>query len=166
MVLDSKLLVKTVIIALLYWYKTPTGVGRHFMQFRFLLPSLEVSKDPTITPVLECKFLHPTPSQAKQTEVSGLEQRKVFCRAKGGEWMVHSQKYPESLNSFWGEIFIDKIWGEGCRMCTFLLIGWLWNNGGVPEILCSAWGYHPPPGWGALVPSELKRYCYVYLMKD
>ena len=35
-------------------------------------------------------------------------------------------------------------------MCQFLLIGWLWNNGGVPEILCSAWSYHPPPGWGGL----------------
>ena len=63
-----------------------TVVGRHFMQFRFLLPSLEVSKDPTITPVLECKFLHPTPSEAKQTEVSEFGAEEGFLQ--GQRWRM------------------------------------------------------------------------------
>jgi len=28
-------------------------------------------------------------------------------------------------NGLWGEFFIGKIWGEGCRFCDFLLIDWL-----------------------------------------
>ena len=31
-------------------------------------------------------------------------------------------KLPDGL---WGEFFIGKIWGEGCRFCDFLLIDWL-----------------------------------------
>lgn len=102
-----------------------TGVRRHFMQFQFLLPSLEVSKDPTITPVLECKFLHPTPSEAKQSEVSEFGAEEGFLQDQRWRTEKFSQKYPEFLNGFWGEMFTDKIWDEGCRMCTFLLIGWL-----------------------------------------
>ena len=32
------------------------------------------------------------------------------------------------------------MWGEGCSVCDFLLIGWWWGNRAVLlEILCSAW---------------------------
>ena len=31
---------------------------------------------------------------------------------------------PELLDGLGGEVFIGKIWGEGCRVCDFLLIGW------------------------------------------
>ena len=32
-------------------------------------------------------------------------------------------KIPEFLDGFLGD-FIGKIWGEDCRACDFLLIGW------------------------------------------
>ena len=54
------------------------------MQFQFLLPSLEVSKDSTITPVLECKFQRPTPSEAKQTEASEFGAEEGFLQ--GQRW--------------------------------------------------------------------------------
>ena len=27
-------------------------------------------------------------------------------------------------DDFWGRVFKGKIWGEDCRVCDFLLIGW------------------------------------------
>ena len=63
-------------------------------------------------------------SDTKQTETSELEQRKVYCRAKQGKWVAHAQN-PQTPQLFGGEKFlIGKIWGEGCKVCDFLLIGW------------------------------------------
>lgn len=50
---------------------------------------------------------------------SGTE---CHCMAKQGEWVARA-KIPEFLDGFWGD-FIDKIWGESCRVGDFLLIGW------------------------------------------
>lgn len=35
----------------------------------------------------------------------------------------YGSKKPELSNSFQGMVFNSKIWGEGCRVCDFLLIG-------------------------------------------
>ena len=92
-----------------------------------------------------------------------LEQRKVYCRAKQGEWVAHAQN-PWTPFRCWGKIFIGKIWGKGCRLCDFLLIG-CWWRGGAPRILCSAWSYHAPPGWGLSSCRRAQRYCYVYPLR-
>ena len=51
-----------------------------------------------------------------------LEQRKVYCSAKQGERMAHTQQ-PQTV--WGGEVVIGKMWGEGRRLCVFLLIS-LW----------------------------------------
>ena len=43
-------------------------------------------------PVAKCKFMCPMHSEAKQTETSEFGARKVYCRAKHGEWVACAQK--------------------------------------------------------------------------
>ena len=38
---------------------------------------------------------------------------------------------------WWGEFFIGKIWGEGYKVCDFLLIGWWWGYRAVFQESCS-----------------------------
>ena len=38
--------------------------------------------------------------------------------------MAHAQKNPELPDGLGGEVFIGKIWSEGCRVCDFLVVGW------------------------------------------
>ena len=66
-------------------------------------------------------------------------------------------KRPKLPDSFQGGVFKGNIWGEGCRVCDFLLIGW-WGGNRVVFLgsqsltwLPPVWGLcscHPPPGWG------------------
>ena len=37
-------------------------------------------------------------------------------------------KNPELSDDLIGEVFIGEIWGESCRLCDFLLIGWWRGN--------------------------------------
>ena len=47
-----------------------------------------------------------------------LEQRKVDCKAKSGEWvMLKTSKLPDG---FEGDVSTGKIWSESCRVCDFL----------------------------------------------
>ena len=41
--------------------------------------------------------------------------------SKENGWLV--LKTPKLSDGFGGEVFIGKMWGEGCRVCDFLLIG-------------------------------------------
>lgn len=43
-----------------------------------------------------------------------LQQRKLYCRARQGQWAAHASK---TLIPGWrgGKVFTGKIWGEGCR---------------------------------------------------
>ena len=62
--------------------------------------------------------------EVKQTETLEFGAERERCIAepsKENGWLV--LKSPEHPNSFQG-VFIGKIWGEGCRVCDFLLIGW------------------------------------------
>ena len=59
------------------------------------------------------------------------EQRKIYFRAKQGEWVARVQKLPTSL-----KIFRQNLsGGGGCRVCDFFLIGWCWHGGAQPEVL-------------------------------
>lgn len=74
-------------------------------------------------------------------------------------------KKPKFSDGFQGKVFIDKIWGEGCRVCvTFfgdlLMVRW---QGEVSGILCSAWNCHLLPEWGALVPAEELKDTVIYI---
>ena len=54
----------------------------------------------------------------------GLWSRERFIAgpSKKNGWLV--LKNPELPEGCQGEVFIGKIWGEGCRVCDFLLMGW------------------------------------------
>lgn len=59
----------------------------------------------------------------KKPKHRSLELREVYCRAEQGE-RVFVLKNPELLDGLEGEVFIGEIWGEGCRIHDYLLIGW------------------------------------------
>ena len=92
-----------------------------------------------------------------------LEQRKVYCRAKQGEWVTHAQKNLNSPIVFWGEVFIGKIWGEGCRACDFLLIGL--RTGQCSRHLVLSLKLPSSTWLGVLVLQKNSRYCYVYSLR-
>ena len=55
----------------------------------------------------------------------------------------------------------------GVRAAGCVSFFWLIGGGqqsGTPGILCSAWSYHPPPGWGPLFCRRTQRYCYAYFL--
>ena len=46
-------------------------------------------------------------------------------------------KNPEFLDGFWGKVFTGKIWGKGCMVCDFLLIGWWLGSKVVLQESCA-----------------------------
>ena len=98
----------------------PTNVHIHFLP---LCPHF----------VTECKFVYWTHSEAEQTETSEFGAEKGLLQGQ-------ARKMGELCSKTWtpqwfsGEVFIGKSWGEGCRVCDFLLIGWWWGKWGVPGL--------------------------------
>ena len=69
-----------------------------------------------------------------------------------------------AYNGFRGRVF-KAIWGEGCRLCDFLLIGWWWGNRAVLQKSCAQSEVSILHLGGALVPAELRDRCCVYLLR-
>ena len=97
------------------------------------------------------------PSEAKLKHQS-LEQIKVYCRAKEGEWVT--LETPTLPNGFQEEVFNrqNSRWGlQG----VWLSSDWWWG------IACSARSYCSPPGWGPLFPSEELKdiYCSAHSLR-
>ena len=81
-----------------------------------------------------------------------------------------------------GEVCKGKIWGEGCKVCDFLLLGWWWGNGltfqecqssgssrsGVYVLVVSM--KSPSSTWGALsFMRTTQRYvwdCYLFPIRE
>ena len=65
----------------------------------------------------------PTHMRPKHRNVR-VWSRKSFIAGPSKEsgWLM--LKNPKLSDGFQGEVFIGKIWGEGFRVCDFLLIGW------------------------------------------
>ena len=57
-----------------------------------------------------------------------FEQIKIYCRTPSKENGLFMLKRPELLKGFQEWVFKGKIWGEGCSVCDFLLVGWWWGN--------------------------------------
>ena len=88
-------------------------------------------------PVTECKFLCLMYNEAKQTKMSEFGAEKGLLPGQARRMVARAQKTLKPLMvCFSGEIFIGKIWGEGCRVCDFLLIGWWWGNKAVLQESC------------------------------
>ena len=82
-----------------------------------------------------------------------LEKRKVYRRAKPGEWVAHAQKV-QTPWWFSRKSFIGKIFRDGCRACEFF-----WLVG--PEV--TEWDFrntnpsaHPVWGLSMWLPSSTK----------
>ena len=54
----------------------------------------------------------------------------------------------------WG---LQRVW-----LCSDWLVVRQQSSG--PGILCSAWSYHPPPGWGPQFCRRTQRYCCAYFL--
>ena len=74
--------------------------------------------------VIECKFVCLMHSEAKQTKRSEFGAVKDLLQGQARRMGDSCSKTPKLPDGFQGEVFIGKIWGEGYRVCDFLLIGW------------------------------------------
>ena len=54
-----------------------------------------------------------------------IRERFITRPDKENRWLM--LKNLEVLDGFQGEIFIGKIWNEGCMVCDSFLIGWWWG---------------------------------------
>ena len=78
---------------------------------------------------------------------------------RSGWFMVKTPKLP---NGFWGEVFIGKIWGKGCRVCDFVLIAWCEATGRCSRNLALSLKL-PSSTWvGLQFCQRTQRYCYAY----
>ena len=96
--------------------------------------------------------------------------------------MGSSCSKPPNFSITWGEVFKGKIWGEGCKVCDFLLLGWWWGNrlsfqecqssgsnqSGVYVLVVSM--QSPSSTWGALsFIRTTQRYvwdCYLFPIRE
>ena len=92
--------------------------------------------------------------------------RESFIAGSSREngWLVLKRpKLPDGLR---GHVFIGKIWGEGYRVCDFLLIVWCWGNWAVFQESCAqAEVTILHLGWGLSSSRRTQRYCYVYSLR-
>ena len=83
-------------------------------------------------------------SEAKQANQQNLEHRKLYCKGQARR-MGGSCSKDLNLPGVLGNSFIGKIWGEGCRVRDFLLIGLWWGNKGDVSGISTFWFQ---PVWG------------------
>ena len=105
-----------------------------------------------IEKVIKHRFICLIHSEAKQTKHQSLEQRKVYWRAMQWEWAAHAQE-TRILKCFGENCFYRQIWGEGCKMCNFFLIGWWWGNRVALQKSCA------PPEVTILHPGGSLSFC-------
>lgn len=74
--------------------------------------------------VVKPKFVWRTHSEAKQTDTLESCAEKGLLRGPSEDYGRLMLKRPELSNGFQARVFKGKFWGEGCRVCAFLLIGW------------------------------------------
>ena len=98
-------------------------------------------------------------SQIKQKVRVWSRERFSAERSKETEWLM--LKNPRLPNDSGGKFLIDNIWGEGCRVCGFLLISCWWGNREVLQESTQAWICHPilhlELGAGGLVLQRNKK---------
>ena len=72
---------------------------------------------------VEPKFMCPTHSKAKQMETSKFGAEKGLFQRPSRENRQVMLKRPKLPVGFQRRVFKSKIWGEGCAVHDFLLIG-------------------------------------------
>ena len=111
------------------------------------------------------EFTCPTHSEAKQMQMSEVGAEKVLLQdQETRRWLMLKKR--KVSDAFQGEVFVGKIWGEGCRWYDFLLIGWWWGN---RKVLQGSW-LQPEAAilhldGGPNSPRRTQRYRYVYSLR-
>ena len=98
--------------------------------------------------VIESKFMCLVHSEAKQTETLEFGGKKGLFQGQAS--MCGScSKDPNSLMFSGRSFYRQNLWWglQGVWLSSDWLV--VRYQGGAPGILCSAWSYHPPPGWRA-----------------
>lgn len=80
--------------------------------------------EPSTATVAKHKFMFPVHSETKQTKILEFGAEKGFLQGLARRTSGCCSKTPNSPHGFQGRVLKSKIWGEFCRMCDFLLIGW------------------------------------------
>ena len=63
-------------------------------------------------------------SEAKPTETLEFKAEKDLLQYPSKEYRRFMLKIPKLPDGIRRRVFKGKIWGEGCSVCDFLLIGW------------------------------------------
>ena len=66
----------------------------------------------------------PTHNEVKQNKMSDFGAEKGLLQGQARRMGPLRSKNLKLLDGFWEKVFLGKIWGEGCRVYDFLLIGW------------------------------------------
>ena len=107
--------------------------------------------------------VHVPDAQWGQTTSVWSRERFIAGPSKNSWLML---KKPELPDGFQESIFIGKIWGEGSRVCDFLLIGQWWGSKVLLQESCA----QPEVtilhlGRGLRSCKRTERYCYIYSLR-
>ena len=114
--------------------------------------------------VVEPEFMCLTYSEAKQTEISGLEQKRVYSKGQARRAGSLCSGRPELPEQSQGRVFRQTCGGEwrAYRVCDFLWIGWWWCKRMVlQKSQASAITFQPYWGLGLVLSLKLSR-SYLY----
>ena len=102
--------------------------------------------------------------QLCQNIIVWSRKRFIAEPSKENGWFM--LKRSEIADGFQGRVFKGKIWGEGCTVYNFFLIGWWWGNTMITQDSCAHLKL-PSSTWvGALFPvKELKNILLLYPLK-
>ena len=88
-----------------------------------------------------------TSSRARTNQTVSARSRERFIEGPSKEKEQFELTEPKLPDRLQGRVFISRMWGESCRVCDFLLIGW-WGGARVVfrESQSSAFWFQPV--WG------------------
>ena len=112
-----------------------------------------------------------SPMSSNKPKHWNLEQRKVCCRATQRERVAYAKQKKKKKGKFWCLFFwekflIENMWGKGCNVYDFLLIGWWWGNRWCSRNLVFSLEL-PSSTWvkTLILGKRTERYCHIFSLR-